>query len=292
MTDFHPLLRGAIELHCHSAPSIFPRRQTDWELVADVAAAGMAGVVIKAHEAQTADRATLLRVHYPELQIHGGLACNFFTGGLSPSAVDAAIRSGAKIIWMPTFSAQTHRDYFAHKKTALFASDKPLVHPARGLRIWDEQRRLLPEVSEILDLVAEADIILGSGHLSPAEVDLLVAYALERGVRKILIQHADLGIARIPLDQQQELARKGAILEKCYLACSPDCNDLSVTEMAETIRRIGAASCVLVTDYGQRHNIPPIAAFSRFVAELLACGISETEVERMLVTNPRRLLGL
>jgi len=36
MSAYHPLLKGAIELHCHSHPSIFPRRQTDWELIEDV----------------------------------------------------------------------------------------------------------------------------------------------------------------------------------------------------------------------------------------------------------------
>lgn len=34
--DFHPLLEGAIELHCHTYPSIFPRKQTDWEFIEDL----------------------------------------------------------------------------------------------------------------------------------------------------------------------------------------------------------------------------------------------------------------
>lgn len=92
MSDsLHPLLKDAIELHVHSAPSIFPRRQTDWELIEDVRKAGMAGVVLKAHEGQTYDRATLLREKNPDLHIYGGLVCNFFSGGLSPAAVDVAL---------------------------------------------------------------------------------------------------------------------------------------------------------------------------------------------------------
>ncbi|MEB3102113.1 DUF6282 family protein [Ferviditalea candida] len=62
MTEFHPLLKGAIELHRHSYPSIFPRSQTDWELIEDVKASGMAGVVLKSHEGQTVDRAALIRL--------------------------------------------------------------------------------------------------------------------------------------------------------------------------------------------------------------------------------------
>jgi hypothetical protein len=292
MTSYHPLLKGAIELHCHSYPSLFPRRQTDWELIEDVKAAGMAGVVIKAHEAQTVDRANLIRMKEPGLHVYGGLVCNHFTGGLSPAAVDAAIRLGAKIIWMPTFSSKEHQCHFAKKETRFFVSERPLTHPAEGLEIWDQHRRILPNVHEILQLIGEANIILATGHLHAEEVIALVKAAKQHKVEKILIQHADLGIAPIPLELQKELAKQGAILEKCYLACSTDFQDLTVAEMAETIRQIGADSCVLVTDYGQLHNIPPVEALSSFVSELLSCGISETSIEKMIVNNPKALLGI
>lgn len=292
MKNYHPLLKDAIELHCHSYPSIFPRKQTDWMLVEDVAAAGMAGVVLKSHEAPTADRATLIRDHYPNLHVYGGLACNYFTGGLSPCAVDAAIRSGAKIIWMPTFSSKAHQDHFARRKTPFFKNERPLAHPPGGLEIWDENHRVKAEVHEILVLIASADVILATGHLSPPEVCALVDAALEHRVQKILIQHPDLSIARIPFETEVELARKGAILEKCYLACSKDFHDLSEAQMADSIRRLGPASCVMVTDYGQLHNIPPVQALSEFVEEMLGCGIKEAEIERMIVTNPKSLLNL
>jgi len=292
MSAYHPLLKGAIELHCHSHPSIFPRRQTDWELIEDVKKAGMAGVVLKSHESMTADRASLIREKEPGLHVYGGLVCNHFTGGLSPAAVDAAIRLGAKIIWMPTFSSHQHQCHFAKKKTRFFNSGRPLVHPEEGLEIWDEQRRLLPRVREILRLIGEAGIILATGHLSAEEAELLVDAALEHGIEKILVQHADLGIAPVPMDMQRRLAAKGAIIEKCYLACGEDFNDLSVQAMADTIRELGAASCVLVTDYGQAHNIPVVQALSEFVEKLLQCGIREQEIETMLVHNPRALLGI
>ncbi|MBO8162615.1 MAG: hypothetical protein H0Z34_02715 [Brevibacillus sp.] len=292
MSLFHPLLKGAIELHCHSYPSLFPRRQTDWELIQDVKAAGMAGVVLKSHESQTVDRASLIRMKEPDLLVYGGLVCNHFTGGLSPAAVDAAIRLGAKVIWMPTLSSKEHQCHFGKKKTRFFNTERPLLHPDEGLEIWDENRRILPNVHEILALIGEADIVLATGHLHADEVMALVAAAKQHKVEKILVQHADLGIAPVPLDLQMQLARQGAILEKCYLACSSDFRDLSVAQMADTISQIGADACVLVTDYGQLHNIPPIAALSEFVEQLLRCGIRQGDIEKMLVKNPRALLGV
>ncbi|MEH7613011.1 MULTISPECIES: DUF6282 family protein [Bacillaceae] len=290
--EFHPLLKGAIELHVHSSPSLFPRKQTDWELVEDVKKAGMAGVVLKAHEAQTADRATLIREKEPGLHVYGGLVCNYFTGGLSPTAVDAAIRLGAKVIWMPTFSAEQHQRFFGKKKSNFFNSKRALTHPSAGIEIWDENRNIYPEVYEILELVAEANVILATGHLEVEEVLALVDAAKERKVEKILIQHTDLGIARVPFEYEKQLVKKGCILEKCYLASSEDFNDISTQEMAESIKQLGAESCVMVTDYGQQHNIPPIKALSNFIEDMLRHGITEEEILTMVNYNPKKLLGI
>ena len=60
MATYNPLLEGAIEMHCHSSPSLFPRKQNDWELLEDAKQAKMHSIVIKSHESQTYDRATLL----------------------------------------------------------------------------------------------------------------------------------------------------------------------------------------------------------------------------------------
>ncbi|MBO0996609.1 hypothetical protein IOC57_02350 [Bacillus sp. SD075] len=291
MMGFHPLLEGAIELHCHTYPSIFPRKQTDWEFIEDLKKAKMAGAVLKAHEASTVDRTTLIRLKDPDLHIYGGLVLNEFTGGLSPKAVDAAIRQGAKIIWMPTISANQHCCNFAKKKTRFFNSERSLPIED-GLTILNENKQLKPEVIEILELISEANITLATGHLSVEEVAVLIDEAKERDIDKILIQHADLGIAPIPIEMQKEFAKKGAIIEKCYLACSVDFQDLTVAQMAESIREIGPMSCVLVTDYGQEHNIAPIEALSRFVGEMIEEGITETEIERMIVHNPKQLLDI
>jgi len=290
--QYHPLLDGAIELHCHSSPSIFARKQTDWELVEEIKAAGMAGALIKSHESSTTDRTALIRDREAGLHIYGGLVCNYFTGGLSAIAVDASIRLGAKCIWMPTISSQAHYDHFGGAQTKLFQSEEPIAQPGVGLRIIDDQDKLLPEVRHIIDLIAQADIILATGHLSPKEVSILTHEALKQGIGKVLIQHADMGITPVPLDMQIELARKGALIEKCYLACSPDFRDLSVAQMVETMRQIGYDSCVMVSDHGQAHNPLPIQALSDFISNVLAEGVTEHDVTKMVARTPLQLLNI
>lgn len=289
---YHPLLAGAVELHCHSSPSIFARKQTDWELIDDIKSAGMAGALIKSHESSTADRTALIRDREAGLHIYGGLVCNHFTGGLSATAVDAAIRLGAKCIWMPTISSQAHHDHFAGAETEVFRSDEPIRQPGTGLRVVDDHDRLVPEVQDILELIARADIILATGHLSPREVCILTDQALGRGISRVLIQHPDMGITPVPLDMQIELARKGAIIEKCYLACGPDFRDLSVAQMVDTMRQIGYDSCVMVSDHGQAHNPPAVQALSDFIGEVLAEGVTDEHVSTMVTRTPLRLLDM
>ncbi|KGP73273.1 DUF6282 family protein [Pontibacillus yanchengensis] len=289
---YHPLLQGAYDLHVHSSPSLFPRKQTDWELVEEGKKAGMKGLVIKAHEGNSYDRAYLIREKIPDIDVQGGLVCNLFTGGLSPHAVDTALQMGAKIIWMPTISAKQHADYFQnHSQGNFFNSKKSLDYSASVLTIWNDQGEVKEEVRQILSLIASHDAVLATGHLSPDEVGALVDEAIHIGVERILIQHADLGIAQIPLDMQVELAEKGCMIEKCFLACGNDFNNLSVPEMAHTIRTIGTASCVLVTDYGQPHNSTPIKGLEEFIEKLLVAGIKEDEITEMVSTNPKSLLG-
>ena len=291
--EFHPLLVGAVELHVHSAPSLFPRLQTDWELVDDARRAGMSAIVLKAHEGQTYDRATLMQMKVSNLNVYGGLVCNNFVGGLNPSAVEIALRMGAKIIWMPTVSAGQHHHYYSQRKAGkLFSNSNPLIHNGNALSILDAEGKVLTEVEEIVRLIAEGDAILATGHLSTRELDVLIPYAMKLGARKILIQHVDMGISRIPMEMQRALAKLGCILEKCYLACGPDFNDISLKEMAQSITELSANSCAIVTDYGQSHNIAPVKALSEFIVGLLSNGITESQIEQMVSSNPKRLLGL
>ncbi|MER3420041.1 MAG: cytosolic protein, partial [Chloroflexota bacterium] len=96
------LLRGAFDMHVHSAPDVLSRKFNDVELARRTIAAGMAGFVLKSHYICTADRATLIRTLFPEVQAFGGLTLNNSVGGLNPIAVDIAGRLGNKVVWLPT----------------------------------------------------------------------------------------------------------------------------------------------------------------------------------------------
>jgi microsomal dipeptidase-like Zn-dependent dipeptidase len=58
------------------------------------------------------------------------------------------------------------------------------------------------------------------------------------------------------------------------------------------IRRVGADSTVLATDFGKSSLPPPVEGMRAYVAALLAGGFSERDIQLMAGENPSRLLGL
>jgi hypothetical protein len=290
--QWNDILEDAVELHAHSAPSIFPRKQDDWELVRDVEAARMSGIVIKAHEGVSYDRATLLKKKYPHLNIFGGLVCNSFVGGLNTDAVELALNLGAKVIWMPTLSSEQHKKYFLkNKKENILSAKEETNFKNDTISIYDGPL-IKNGVKQILSLIAQNDAVLATGHLKSTEVIDLVKEAKIQGVKHILIQHADLGISPFTIEEQLHLVKEGCLIEKCYLACSDDFKDISINHMAESIYQLGVENCVLVTDYGQKHNIPVVEALETFALKLVRSGVKKEDVRKMIVDNPKRLLSI
>ena len=61
------LLKGAIDPHVHSGPSIAPRGIDHVELLKEASAAGFAAVVTKDHDYSGVMTAALISKHFPEL---------------------------------------------------------------------------------------------------------------------------------------------------------------------------------------------------------------------------------
>jgi hypothetical protein len=287
------LLRGTADLHIHSAPDVVPRLLDDFALARAAAEAGMAAIVLKSHHMLTADRAQIAQAAFPGLRIFGGLALNVpACGGLNPEAVKVAIRLGAKIVWLPTFSAANHIAGIKTKVTGYLGvmshGFKPQPVPVVG-----EDGVVRPELVEILQLIAEADIILATGHLSVAEIKTVVDAAVAAGVRKILVNHPELWLIGMGIEDQCALAAKGAMMEMCIRSVTARSREgLTPRVLADQIRGVGARSVVMATDFGQTDSPPAPEGMQRYIADMLECGISPADIELMTKVNPRRLLGL
>lgn len=278
-------LTDLFDLHAHSAPDVYPRCVDDVELARQAQQAGMRALLLKSHHTLTADRAALV-AQQTGMTVYGGLALNQTVGGLNPVAVETAIAFGARQIWMPTIHA-------AHclrvGRAEMFRREAE--RGRRGISVLAADGSLAPDVPAVLELIRDADIILGTGHLAPEESLVLLKSARDMGVQRMLVTHPLMPFTRFSIDQMRGAAVLGAHLEFDALSCRPGWPEaVAPAETAVAIRAVGAGRCVLASDGGQADNPPPPDMLHHFAHELATQGIADADLKTMLCENPARLL--
>lgn len=285
------LLHGAADMHTHSAPSAFARRADDRQTAEEAGRAGMAAVVLKSHEMDTAARAGILRSDPGLPPAFGGVVLNHFIGGLNPAAVEMSLRLGGRFVWFPTVSAVQHVRFF--EKRGAFLGHAFKHGPEKGISILDQNRGLRPEIYDIFELVTEAGAALCTGHIDFSEVLAAVGEFKKRFPEgHFVFTHPDLSINKAPLDVQKRVADQGGYIEKCVLACHPDWGKTPLDDFIESIREIGAERCFLSTDAGGPDRPSSPETLLTFIPDALKAGLTENEIKTMLVDVPYRLLGI
>lgn len=283
-------LRDAVDLHCHPYPDLFPRLADDIDIAMAARDAGMKALVLKCHHESTVSRAYLVQRMVPGIRVFGGVVLNSYVGGINPAAVEAALRLGGKEVWMPTVDAGYHAQ--VHGGTGGYDAQQGGRRQAEGIWVTDADGRLKPPVKEVLALVAEHQAILGTCHLSPAEIVALVREARDVGVEKIVVTHPFFRVPNLDLDTVEEVARLGAMPEFGYCTISPAWQYAAPEKIVAAVRRVGASRCLLVSDTGQRHNPMPSEALRVFAQTVFEKGVSEQDVLTMIGRNPHDLLDL
>lgn len=295
MRQDQELLEGAVDAHLHAGPSVFPWLMDAVEAARAASAAGMRGIVIKHHHTPTVDRAYLVRKAVPDVEVYGGVTLNYAAGGLNPFAVDAALRLGAKVVWMPSVDARNHSRHFGElgKYGSRLDYRKPEMYDnAEGITVLDEDGGLDPRVGQILELIADSDAAVATSHLDFEESKVLVDEAMRRGVKRMTATHIKFVTASLSVDEQRWLAERGVLLELCYSSLSLAWRSTSIEEVVEAIRAIGPEHYILASDLGQVDNPPPPEGLRIYIAMLLEQGLDPEEIRLMVKDNPERLLGL
>jgi len=283
------VLEGAIDLHFHATPDLHDRLMDEMEIAREAREAGMRAVLSKAHYGINASRMYYVSRAVRGIHTFGGVVLNPAVGGLNPSAVEAAIAFEGKEVWMPSIFSDAHIKHF---KGTYATMPGRVRWPEKGISILDGEGKLLPVVKEILEMIAQANIILGTSHCSEEESRILIDEAFRRGVKKILITHPHNEVPSLSLEAQLEFARKGAYLEHCFLPTTPMFFNARMKDVIEAIRKAGPERCVLATDFGQVFNPSPVEALRMFILSLMNQGITREEIDIMVRKNPAKLLGL
>lgn len=282
-------LEGMIDFHVHSGPDSFTRSVTDLEIARIARDRGMGALVLKNHFTMTADRA-LLAERLTGQRCFGGVVLNRAVGGLNAEAIRRMVTftgGRGKVVWLPTFDAENH--------VKAFGEERPVVPVIRD-------GRLLPELKEIFELVAEHDLVLETGHSSAEECLILLQAAKRAGVKKMLVTHAMADPIGMTVAQMKEAAALGAKLEcvwltnltgpKSHLASMRRWRQVTTADYAKAMREVGPEHIVVASDLGQYLNPIPTDGMKAFVLGLHEAGFDDKEISQMCRENPGRLLGI
>jgi hypothetical protein len=271
------------DLHVHTAPDVQRRFGDDVEIVRLYERAGFTGCVLKAHYDATAGRARAAG-YGSTVRVYGALVLNQHVGGLNPAAVAAALAMGARVIWMPTTDCHTQETAGLPR---LCRAISALTNTTYAIPPVD--RSTEASVRQIVELIAEADAVLATGHISTAETAWLLPIARGAGVRRLLITHPGYTVPAMTAAEAAELTAQGAYAEitAFQLLHQPGC---TATQLAELVRAVGPERIILSSDAGQPDSPPPPEALSRLLEALVSEGIDRGALTACASDLPEQLV--
>jgi hypothetical protein len=289
------LLDGAVDLHVHPAPSPYPRRLGPVSAARHAGEAGMRAVALKCHHHCTATDLAALAFEGlggEGAEAIGGIVLNNGVGGFNPHAVNLCFEYGGRIVWLPTTGSPVHIAHVEHGSTKFPSAGGGLL-PEIPIDVWDADGKLVPQIGQILDLIAAADGVLASGHLPADSILAVFREAKQRGVRRLLINHPNF-IVELSRAEVRELVELGAYVE--HATCMYDGDSkfkaFDLPELVEWIRGVGIERSTLASDLGQAGNPLPAESFTAILGALRAEGFSERELRALVADNPAAVVGI
>ncbi|HUI76874.1 MAG TPA: DUF6282 family protein [Bryobacteraceae bacterium] len=273
---FAQTLAGAIDMHAHSDPDGTPRSIDALDLGRLAKSRGMRAIVLKNHYEPTAALAYIVRKEVPGIEVFGGISLDLTVGGVNPAAVEwmTKVKGGyGKVVWMPTFDSEN--------QVTSSGQQRPFARVAKD-------GTLTPEVVQVISIIAKNNLVLETGHSSPAEALLLIREARRQGIQHILVTHATAAPVNMSIADMQKAAQLGAYLEFVWVKPGSDAAKAHV----KAIREVGPEHCVLSSDLGQAANPLHPDGLLAMYEYLHAQGFTVDEVDRMAKINPAKLLGL
>lgn len=278
------VMQGIIDMHIHAAPDVRARKLDDLELMEASVQRGVRAIVLKSHNVPTADRAYLVnRVaaeKYPDVKFtaFGGLCLNHPAGGLNPDAVETSLKLGAKVIWLPTNTAENH-----YRKNG--------KDPSKGVVITRDGKAV-DELQDIFALVKQYNAVLATGHIGAEECFPVVEAARAAGVEKIVITHPEFWVVGMTPEQQADIVRKyDVLLESVYAQPVNGSYKINIPDNIAAMKAIGPEHFVISTDSGQTVNPYWYESYTTYFKAVSEVFTSE-QVRKMTHDNPAWLLDI
>jgi Family of unknown function (DUF6282) len=290
------LLVGAVDMHCHSGPSVMARDINHIEAMQEAAAAGFRAMLIKDHYYSATPITEMLNQMYSHLKVTmiSGVPLNNAVGGFNKYAVDHGIALGAKLVWLPTFSAKNHIESPSGTRAGFPHTIKKMI-PFDPLTPLDGNGRVKDEVKEILDLIAQNDVILAGGHCHISEILPVFDEATRRGVTRLLVNHPSF-IVGASHDDIRRLVAMGAYIEHsmCMFIKVPKRkrDPFPPAELDKLIQAGTVNRTILASDLGQQGADHPVTGFRNVIRICIDLGYSDEDIRKLVSRNALDLLGM
>lgn len=287
------ILKGAVDAHVHSGPSIAPRAIDHLDLAKVYSKAGLAAMVTKDHDYSGVACTKMIRDHHPELSTRAfsGLVLNNVVGGINPYAVEHTAAMDGKVVWLPTLAAENHLEWEKSSGWSHPAATQKMRH-ATAVPLFKDGK-LRPEVLDVLDVVASTGLALASGHIHVSETKIVFAEARKRGVERLIFTHPE-DIVGATHEDTREVAALGAYVEHslAFFIEGSKFRTRTNEEFKAFIDLVGPERTILCSDLGQVGTLSPLDGLRRGVATCLALGLPDAAVHDMIATNPATVIGL
>jgi hypothetical protein len=179
-----------------------------------------------------------------------------------------------RIVWMP--AGDTAKEVRESKNP-----NGPFVEVSRN-------GELLPEVKQVISIVAKHGLVMASGHIVPEEALMVFREAKRQGVQHMIATHAFDLAGKMTVEQMQEAAKLGAFIEFDFR------NTLEGGRM-DAIRKVGPEFCFL-SEFWTKVTAPKeyggLEGVGAFAEVMRAHGFTDRELELMFKDNPAKALGL
>lgn len=273
------------DVHVHAAPDVIDRIGYDDQICAQYAADGFSGFVLKGHQESTVGRAKALS-RASGLDVVGGIALNRPAGGINPASVAATLHSGGRVIWFPTADAHTQETAGLPRLSDLQPRLGRAALSTPPVLAADEQQ--LNDIGLVLDLIADFDAVLCTGHLSADECRWLFDQAQNRGITRFLLTHPSYTVPGMSVAEIAELAGRGAYVELTayQLWHQPDMTEALLAEVA----RAAGDRLILASDAGQPNSPQPPRALRELIERLASQGLDHSWLRASASDNPRKLV--
>jgi hypothetical protein len=166
------------------------------------------------------------------------------------------------------------------------------MRDAVALTVVDNRGRIVDEVKEVLDCVAEYDAVLSGGHLHISEVWPLFDEAKKRGVKRLLVNHPTYVLGGNTADIKELVAMGAAIEHSICMFIDCPSKQYTVEQLKTFIDAAGVDKTFFGSDLGQSKNPSPVDGFRGIIAMLLDLGYSHEDIGKMVNHNGAALVGL